>query len=169
MTARPEVEPRALRRPGEVLVLRPATTADLPALVRLETEAFTGDRLSPRSLRRLLAGPTGATIVSVADGRVVGYALVLFRKDAKVARLYSLARDRAWQGRGVGGRLLEAAEAEAGARGVDELRLEVRADNVPARALYMRHGYVEMGVRRAYYHDGMDAVRMRKRLGDPTR
>lgn len=169
MTVRPQVEERAAAPPVAGPLLRAATVADLPALLRLEAEAFSGDRLSRRSLRRLLRAPTAATIVSVADGRVVGYALVLFRRDAKVARLYSLARDRAWQGRGIGGALLDAAEARARARGVAELRLEVRVDNPPARALYARHGYVATGLQPAYYHDGVDAVRMRKRLGDPVR
>lgn len=149
-------------------MLRPAGAADLPGLMRLETEAFTGDRLSRRSLRRLLGAATAVTIVSVAGSHIVGYALVLFRKDTKVARLYSLARDRSWQGRGLGAALLAAAEAEARARGADEMRLEVRVDNGSARTLYARLGYVETGTLPGYYDDGTDALRMHKRLRDPA-
>lgn len=169
MTARREVEPEAGPLPEPALVLRPATPADLPALIQLEAACFTGDRLSRRSLRRLLRAATAATIVSVASGHVVGYALVLFRKDARVARLYSLARDTAWQGRGLGAALLDAVEAQSRARGAVEIRLEVGVDNAPARTLYRRHGYVETGRLKGYYEDGTDAVRMRKRLGDPPR
>lgn len=169
MTIRLRVEEGAAEPPPGEPVLRPAASADLAALMRLEAEAFTGDRLSRRSLRRFLHAPTAVTIVSVADGRIVGYALVLFRKDSKVARLYSLARDGAWQGRGIGAALLAAAEAGARARGADEMRLEVRVDNGPARALYARRGYVESGTLPAYYDDGTDAIRMYKRLRDPAR
>jgi len=44
------------------------------------------------------------------------------------------------------------------------MRLEVRADNVEARALYARLGYRPIGSTLAYYDDGMDAVRMEKGL-----
>jgi len=151
------------------LALRPATRDDLSALVVIETAEFSGDRLSRRSLRRLLKGGSATTIVAVADGRIVGYALVLVRKGARVARLYSLARDSAFAGRGVGTALLTAAEAAAVGRGAAELRLEVRSDNAPARALYRRQGYVETGASPDYYEDHTDAIRMRKLLSDADR
>ena len=50
--------------------------------------------------------------------------------------------------------------------------LEVRADNVPARRLYERHGFEEVSVRRRYYRqpDGpdVDAVVMRRRLEEAS-
>jgi ribosomal-protein-alanine N-acetyltransferase len=151
------------------LALRPATRDDLTALLMLETAEFSGDRLSRRSLRRLLAAASATTIVAVAEGRIVGYALVLVRKGARVARLYSLARDSAFAGRGIGTALLAAAEAAAVGRGAAELRLEVRSDNTPGRALYRRHGYVETGTSPDYYEDHTDAIRMRKPLSDASR
>lgn len=158
-----------MQAPESSLALRPGTADDLSPLLALEAAEFSGDRLSRRSLRRLLAVPSAATIVAVAEGRIVGYALVLVRKGARVARLYSLARDSACAGRGIGGALLDAAEAAAAERGAGEMRLEVRPDNAPARALYRRQGYVETGTRPDYYEDHADAVRMRKSLGDAGR
>jgi ribosomal-protein-alanine N-acetyltransferase len=39
--------------------------------------------------------------------------------------------------------------------------LEVRAGNVPAKRLYLRHGFAAVGVRRRYYPDnGEDALVM---------
>lgn len=151
------------------LLLRPACPADLDDLLHLEAAEFSGDRLSRRSLRRMLSAGSAATIVAVAGGNVVGYALVLFRKGARVARLYSLVRGSVLAGQGIGSALLAAAEAAATARGACELRLEVRADNRPARALYLRRGYSEAGHRPSYYEDHMDAVRMRKHLSDTGR
>ena len=40
---------------------------------------------------------------------------------------------------------------EAGARGVEALYLEVRRSNTVAQRLYRSSGFMEMGVRRAYY------------------
>ena len=45
------------------------------------------------------------------------------------------------------------------------MMLEVRADNVPARALYERRGYDVLNLRRGYYQPGnVDALVMRKML-----
>jgi ribosomal-protein-alanine N-acetyltransferase len=45
--------------------------------------------------------------------------------------------------------------------------LEVRIGNRPAIALYKQFGFFALGVRRAYYDDGEDALEMALRL-DPT-
>jgi ribosomal protein S18 acetylase RimI-like enzyme len=145
-------------------LVRPAEPADLDRLCRIEAAGFTGDRLSRRSLRRLLRRPSALTLAAVADGRVVGYAMLLFRKGSDKARLYSLARDPAAAGCGIGGALLAAAEKAARARGLAEMRLEVREDNHAARRLYEGLGYAVLGRRPGYYEDGADALRMRKPL-----
>jgi ribosomal protein S18 acetylase RimI-like enzyme len=149
-------------RPG--LLIRPAEAADLDRLAGLEMAGFTGDRLGRRSLARLLRRASALALVAVADGRVVGYAMVLFREGSRVARLYSLVRDPEMAGRGVGAALLAAAERAAAARGRLEMRLEVREDNDAARALYEHRGYRPLGRRAGYYEDGADALRMRKPL-----
>lgn len=150
--------------PETGLRVRPAEAADLARLVELEACGFTGDRLTRRSLRRLLGRPSALTLAAVAGGRVVGYAMVLLRDGSTVARLYSLVRDPAATGRGVGAALLAAAERAAAARGRVEMRLEVREDNHAAQDLYARRGYAVFGRRGGYYEDGSDALRMRKRL-----
>lgn len=53
------------------------------------------------------------------------------------------------RGRGVGSRLIEALAQEARARGHDEIRLEVVDENIRARALYERRGFVAAGRRPA--------------------
>ena len=47
------------------------------------------------------------------------------------------------------------------ARGVATIFLDVSERNVPARHLYERAGYREVGRRRRYYADGADALLMR--------
>lgn len=54
--------------------------------------------------------------------------------------------------------LLRAVEGCFRAEGVSNATLEVRADNVPARALYHSLGWREAGVRKGYYRDRTDAV-----------
>lgn len=144
--------------------IRPAAAGDLDVLTALEIAGFEGDRMSRRSLRRLLGAPTAATLVAVAGDRIVGYAMLLFRQGSRSARLYSLVRIPEGRGRGIGEALLRAAERVAAEHGATEMRLEVRPDNDRARALYERLGFSTFGRLADYYEDNSDALRMRKSL-----
>jgi len=148
-----------------VALLRAGRIDDLPALLQLEA-TFPGDRLSPRQLRYHLRRPPRLLVAEDARG-IAGYSLLLRRAGERRARLYSLvvAADR--RGAGIGRALLEAAERAAAAAGADGMRLEVRADNVAAIALYRRAGYIETGHRRGYYDDGEAAVCMARDFAAP--
>lgn len=140
------------------LEIRTARASDIDALARLEAETFALDRLSRRSMASLVRSPSAAALVAMRDSRLAGYALLLTRRGARKARLYSIAVAREAAGRGVGGALLQAVEREARRRGADRLSLEVRADNAGAIRLYERSGYERTGERQDYYEDGMKAL-----------
>jgi ribosomal protein S18 acetylase RimI-like enzyme len=144
------------------LEIRPARPADLDAIFAIEQAVFAGDRLSRRSFVSLMTGGTAVLVVAEAAGRVAGYGLVLFRRGSRVARLYSIAVAPGVSG--VGAQLLRACEAAATQRGAGAIRLEVRADNARAIALYRRGGYAECGRVASYYHDGETALRFEKGL-----
>lgn len=157
--------PDRQRSPAPRIAIRPGIPADLPRLTAIENEAFAGDRLSQRALARHLRSPTAGLLVAVAaDGTVVGYALLLFRRNATVARLYSLAVGRTARGQGLARRLIAAAEEAAAGRGAAAMRLEVRVDNLAAIRLYEALGYGSFGRRRGYYEDRSDALRYQKPL-----
>ncbi|MGP0095067.1 MAG: peptidase C39 family protein [Xanthobacteraceae bacterium] len=138
--------------------------ADLRALLDLENEVFHTDRLSRQSLRRFLASPNAELMVAEVDGRLAGYALVLFRSRASTGRLYSIAISPSCGRRGVGKALLAAAEQAALARHCTFLRLEVHENNAAAIALYRQAGYRQFGRHEAYYGDSGAALRLQKRL-----
>ena len=71
--------------------VRPALEADIDRLVDIENAVFAGDRLSRRSLRRLVASPSAVIILAEIDGNTIGYAVVLLRRGTLAARLYSIA------------------------------------------------------------------------------
>ena len=144
--------------------IRKAERGDLDALMKLEHRVFATDRLSRRSLQRLLSSGTAAVLVVHENGQLLGVAIVLFRRGSLTARLYSIAVAPHAGGRGVGRKLLEAAEAQALARGCRVMRLEVHHTNHAAIARYRKSGYREFGRRRRYYEDGGDALRFEKRL-----
>lgn len=146
------------------LVLRPATHADLPALLALEAR-FPGDRMSARQFRRHLRSVTARLHVAELEGVVRGASLLFFRAGSDGVRLYSLVVDAAARGHGLGQRLLVDAETAAHRRGCTRMRLEVRADNAVANALYQRAGYQQVARLPGYYEDGADGLRYQRTLG----
>jgi ribosomal protein S18 acetylase RimI-like enzyme len=155
------------RPPGSspaTVKLRRAREADLDALVALEQAVFTTDVLSRRSFRRFLTAPGAALIVAENDDRIAGYVLVLYPPRSKLARLYSIAVAPHIVRRGIGPRLLAAAEKAARRHGRRAMRLEVHEHNGRAIARYEKSGYRPFGRHRGYYEDRADALRFEKPL-----
>jgi ribosomal-protein-alanine N-acetyltransferase len=146
------------------LKVRPGRGTDLGALIDLERQVFASDRLSRASLRRLLASRSAHVIVAESRARLAGAAVVLFRKGASVARLYSIAVAPPMCGKGVAVGLLTAAERAAKRRKCGCMRLEVHQSNKVAIARYRKSGYRQFGRHRSYYKDGGDALRFEKPL-----
>ncbi|MER2265504.1 GNAT family N-acetyltransferase [Methylobacterium oxalidis] len=149
--------------------LREATRADLDALVALEHAAFASDRAERRAIRHAIDSPSMTLLVALADDAsgapvLVGAATLERRRGSRRARLSSIAVAPSRIGLGLGGKLLDAAEADAAERGCSHLRLEVRADNAAAIRLYEHRGYRRFAVKPGYYEDGMEAWRYEKPL-----
>jgi len=135
------------------LPLRPASPADLDALVRLLEVLFTIEadfRPDPERQRRglalLLADPTrAAVIVAAREGRVVGMVtaqlVVSTAEGAPSALVEDLVVEEAARGQGLGRRLLAAIEAWARARGATRLQLLADRENAPALRFYARCGW----------------------------
>lgn len=140
---------------------------DVDAVHRLETdlfpdpwsvEAFWSELAHVPETRHYLVAEAGGNA-----GSVVGYAGLVASGHQGDVQTLAVARDR--QGGGLGARLLDALLAEARRRGVSEVLLEVRAENLAAQALYARAGFERIAVRRGYYRPGgTDALVLRLRL-----
>ena len=79
------------------------------------------------------------------QGGLIG--VVLWTPQEDELYLGRLAVSPAWRGRGLAGRLIDAAEAEARRRGLELLRLHARLELPMNRRLFARRGFVEVGVR----------------------
>lgn len=143
--------------------IRPATPADLVALIDLEQQ-FPGDRLSRRSLRRLLRAPSARVLVAEIESGLAGTLILLTRRNSRRGRIYSLIVAPQHRGRGIAGELVHAAENHCRAAGLSSLRLEVRQDNHAARCFYERLGFAEVAALPGYYDDGSDGLRLERRL-----
>ena len=120
------------------------------------------DERRQRFLDMIEAPDDYASIVAVAEGRIIGHAAVDLA-PYKVAGLGMMV-DAGWRGLGVGSGLVRSAIERAQALGAHKLALQVWPHNAAARRLYARHGFVEEGVLRRQYrrHNGelWDAVIM---------
>ncbi|MGV8864532.1 MAG: ribosomal protein S18-alanine N-acetyltransferase [Pseudomonas sp.] len=143
---------------------RNAIENDLDALLALENQCFTHDRMSPRSFHWMISRAHASLIVAHIENRVVGYALLLFHRGTSLARLYSIAMASDVRGQGLGRRLLEQAEERAREHDCAYLRLEVRPDNPTAISLYERSGYRRFAEISDYYEDHAAALRFEKRI-----
>jgi ribosomal protein S18 acetylase RimI-like enzyme len=153
------------RRPRPAAAkLRRGRISDLGDLLALENAVFTVDLLSRRSLRHFLTAPNAALIVTHKDGKLAGYALVLYPPRSRIARLYSIAVAPHVGRRGIGTLLLAAAEKAARARHRQTMRLEVHEHNTRAIARYEKEGYRLFGRHRDYYDDHATALRFEKAL-----
>jgi ribosomal protein S18 acetylase RimI-like enzyme len=158
------MQPALAHRPAADVRIRAAAPADIDDLVALEQRVFSTDRISRRGFRRFLRSRSAALLVAVHGETLAGYALVLVRAGSDIARLYSIAVAPEAGRRGVGVRLLAAAEETALARDRVALRLEVHENNAAAIARYQKSGYTMFGRHFEYYGDRGHALRFEKRL-----
>ncbi len=140
---------------------RPATEADLDAIMTLERASFPRDAWSAAMMREELASPHGWYVVVEEAGRLIGYAGLRAVRGARDADVQTITISETARGRGRGRALLTALLDEASRRGTHEVFLEVRADNPVAQTLYLSEGFVEVGRRPRYYQpDDVDAIVM---------
>ncbi|CAM3671746.1 MULTISPECIES: GNAT family N-acetyltransferase/peptidase C39 family protein [Pseudoalteromonas] len=146
------------------VAVRVATDADLKALLAIEQQSFSQDRLSARSLKRWITAKHGILQVVESNNQLLGYGLVWCHKGTRLARLYSLAVAPQAQGKGLAQQLLSSLERATAERGRVFMRLEVAVNNLAAIALYKKLGYRVFGQYSDYYDDHSDALRMQKNI-----
>lgn len=89
---------------------------------------------------------TGGLLVARVDDELVGFVTFSTEQgdydvDTDRGLIHDLFVATRYRSRGIGARLLEAAEERLAADGVDRVSLEAMAANTDARRFYERHGY----------------------------
>ena len=151
---------------SEAGVIRAAVPADPPAIETIVEAAYSpyvarmGKKPGPMLDDYAARIRDGEAAVLEAEGRVLGLLVLIDQPEALL--LDNVAVAEAAQGRGIGKRLVEHAEAEARRRGYRAIALythETMTENV---AIYAKLGYQETG---RGEQAGYARVFMRKELG----
>lgn len=143
---------------------RLAQASDIDALCDIENQSFDIDRLNRRAFKRFVDSETARLSVAARGDTIVGYALVIFRRNVALARLYSLAVAPDMHRQGIGRALIARAEERSLDFGAPILRLEVSQKNQTAIDLFTSAGYREFALYPDYYPDHSDALRMEREL-----
>lgn len=137
-------------------------TQDVALLAAIHAEGF-DKPWSEAEFAKLLANPAAFALVDHDEA-----GMVLSWAAAGDSELLTIAVKPASRRAGLGAGLVQAAMAHALVRGAHAMILEVSVDNAPARALYERLGFEEIGRRRDYYLTSAgrsDALVLRRALG----
>jgi ribosomal-protein-alanine N-acetyltransferase len=144
------------------MILAPMRWWHIAPAIELDAELFGPEQWSIRMLWGELAQPASRHyLIAEDDGEMVGYAGLAAYADE--AFIQTIGVRPSHQRRGIGGTLLKALLAEADARAVPAVLLEVRVDNLVAQRLYERNGFSPLRIRKRYYQaSGIDALEMRR-------
>ncbi len=131
-------------------------------IAQLEKACFP-DPWSANSIASELDNPLSSWLVAVEDGQVLGY--VGSQAVLEEADMMNLAVRPTERRKGIARALVETLCAELHERGNHCLSLEVRFSNLPARGLYEKLGFVQVGCRKNYYCSPReDALILRREL-----
>jgi ribosomal protein S18 acetylase RimI-like enzyme len=146
------------------MILRPACTADIPALSRLGRESFVAKfahLYRPEDLAEFLEGTHSVAAVAAElasperlyqlverDGDLIAYCKLSLacgwpqyargQHAIEIKQFYTAA---GLSGQGLGAAMMERVLAEARQRGADEIQLSVWSENFGAQKFYARYGF----------------------------
>ena len=143
--------------------MRPMAAGDAAEVAGMEAATFSTPWKEDTFLS-LLARPGVELWVAEWEGEVAAYAILwCILEEGELANI--AVRDDV-RGRGLGSALLDRMLGVAEKAGVRNLYLEVRESNEGALRLYSGRGFVEVGVRKAYYERPKEDARvLKKELG----
>jgi ribosomal-protein-alanine N-acetyltransferase len=134
------------------VIIRVMESSDIAAVLEIERRCIEAPQWGEAVWQRLLEETDpGLRRLMVAENEacVVGY--VVTGGVANAAEIESVAVVATVRRQGIGKALCREAMRWAATHGAVTMELEVRASSVGARDLYVSLGFIEQGVRKAYY------------------
>jgi len=151
--------------------IRHATAEDIPAIMDLERACPTAAHWSEAQYRQAFeaSGPGRIVFVAVSEGQptpadaeaspdTAFAAFLVARRVAPDWELENIVVAPEARRKGLGKRLLEALLVHTGETNSESVFLEVRESSVAARALYEEVGFQQVGTRKSYYSNPLEAA-----------
>lgn len=143
--------------------IRNARSSDIPQVREIELATFLPAETFSYGFLHLMTTHTRPFLVAhdIHD-KLLGYILAIPQEE--FAHIISIAVKPAFQGQGIGTKLLTALIDLMQKKHYNCFRLELRKGNERARKLYCRFNFRIIGTRKNYYFDGEDAIVMELEL-----
>ncbi len=148
--------------PNNDFNIRQATKSDVNNLFDLEYRCFDEEQFSKKRINYLVTKAKGFVLIIETGKKLVGSIVLLKKKNAKNLRIYSLAIDPNYRGKGLSKKLLKKAEITARENNIEYLSLEVKKTNKVAIDLYLKEGFCIQKEIEKYYSDNCNAFVMHK-------
>ena len=150
------------------VLIRPMARQDLDAVVVLAAGCHGAPQWSRADYESIVAS-SGAlmrfALIARDEPALAGFAVASWLPSEAEAELETVVVDVRYRRQGTAGGLLRACMQAAFQAGAASMRLEVRASNAAALALYQQNGFAAIGTRRAYYSGPVeDAVLLQAHL-----
>lgn len=142
--------------------IRDASSDDAACLSEIEKLCFSMP-WSQKSLSDFIQSDNTVMLIAETENKLTGYAgAYVLIDEADITNVAVLSQ---YRNNGIGEALLRALEVKLLSLGILSITLEVRASNTPAKKLYQKLCYQEVGIRRGYYQfPREDAIIMKKIL-----
>ncbi|HEX9110910.1 MAG TPA: ribosomal protein S18-alanine N-acetyltransferase [Terriglobales bacterium] len=132
--------------------IRSATRDDLPAILAIEQQAASAAHWPAEEYERLVK--TGVVLVAERTGKLRGF--VCAKTVAGEWEIENIVVASEFLRQGIADRLMQALVEQAENGAASRILLEVRESNRPARRLYEKHAFREVGRRRNYYNNPLE-------------
>ena len=148
------------------ITIQHASLKDLETLYKIEKECFTHEAFSKEQIAHFLKASNAVSLMAQVDGETAGFITGLIEQYGKtrIGHIYTIDVASRYRRIGVGLKLLEEMEKDFIKKGAEACFLEVRFNNLAARKLYRKHGYIELGKLNNYYARGIHGIQLKKKL-----
>jgi ribosomal-protein-alanine N-acetyltransferase len=132
--------------------IRPAALNDVPAILAIEQQAPDAAHWTVEQYKKLVGG--GVVLVAEEAGKLCGF--VCAKAVAGEWEMENVVVAAEFLRRGIANQLVRELIQRAASEAASAILLEVRESNLPARRLYEKQGFREVGRRRVYYRNPME-------------
>jgi ribosomal-protein-alanine N-acetyltransferase len=144
-----------------LIFIRPFQPEDFHDVIEIEHQIF--QEHDPYNYMELYESTAEGFLVAVDKGNVIGY-IVGFISIPNKGRIFTLAVKENYRNMGIGTSLMKRMCEIFKEKGVKQVSLEVRINNISAQQFYIKKGFVPIMIERGYYSDGEDSLVLTKEL-----